>query len=268
MPVLEPVLDLPVLDSPVLDSPVLDSPVLDSPADVDPDDQPVPSGSAADAPVLTEQTWAIDDRVDWHVDTPAPTAPAASAPTPPAAPASADGPVVEFDLQHLLQQDDTDRGSGTMTVAGVEVPEETDADIRAAVQAALAEIAAATRPGGDHEVPSILMQAALVADAETGLTPSPDLWDVAAPAASTPPPPTPPTPPPPAAARPIVPILPDRAPSAAPLPSMPQASETPTVAGTDPTAPDGSVSSEPPRTEEPVAPPTGGLRRLMGSRKP
>jgi hypothetical protein len=40
-----------------------------------------------------------------------------------------------------------------MTVAGVEVPEETDADIRAAVQAALEEIAAATRPGGDHEVP-------------------------------------------------------------------------------------------------------------------
>ena len=100
--------------------------------------------------------------------------------------------MVEFDLQHLLQQHDADRASGSMTVGGVEVPEESDADIRAAVQAALAEIAAATRPGGDHEVPSILMQAALVADAETGLTPSPDLWDVAAPTASTPPPPPPP----------------------------------------------------------------------------
>jgi hypothetical protein len=190
--------------------------------------------------------------VAWQVDTPAPV--------------PGDGPVVEFDLQDLLRQHDADRVSGSMTVAGVEVPEETDADILAAVQAALEEIAAATRPGGDHEVPSILMQAALVADAETGLIPSPDLWDVAALAASTPP----------IGGRPVVPTLPDRAPIAASLPSMPplpsmpsmpQASETPAGTGADETAP-VSVGSEPTRAEKPVAPPTGGLRRLMGSRKP
>lgn len=237
-----------------------------------------------DQPGPTEQTWAIDDRVDWHVDTAAPAAPSPAAPSLPDAPSASavptlgDGPVVEFDLQHLLQQHDADRAAssadstgstGSFTVAGIEVPEETDADIRAAVQAALAEIAAATRPNGDHEVPSILMQAALVADAETGLTPSPDLWDVAAPAASTPPPP-------PSAAPPIVPILPDRAPAtpaSAPLPPLPPSPGAPTSvdAGTDDTGSTGhdtGTEPEPARAAEPVAPPTGGLRRLMGSRKP
>ncbi len=244
---------------PVLEQPVLEQPVLEPPSIVEQSDQHDRSEPAVDAPALTEQTWAIDDRMDWHVDTPAPATVTASS----ALSALSDGPVVEFDLQHLLQQHDADRASGSMTIAGVEVPEETDADIRAAVQAALAEIAAATRPGGDHEVPSILMQAALVADAETGLTPSPDLWDVAAPTASTPPPPPPPT-----AARPVVPILPDRAPSASPLPSIPPAMPTSTVTDADEAAPAASEGSEPARAEEPVAPPTGGLRRLMGSRKP
>ncbi len=279
----QPVLEQPVLEQPVLEQPVLGLPTIDEQEQQEPHDlhdlhdlhdQHDQTDSAVDAPVLTEQTWAIDDRVDWHVDTPAPADPEPATmptmptmptvPTLPAASATADGPVVEFDLQHLLQQHDTDRSLGSMTVGGVEVPEETDADIRAAVQAALAEIAAATRPGGDHEVPSILMQAALVADAETGLTPSPDLWDVAAPTAVTPPP---------TAARPVMPILPDRAPSAAPLPPIRPASETTAVADTDAdeAAPDAAEDPDAERTERPeevVAPPMGGLRRLMGSRKP
>ena len=260
---------------PVLELPVLELPTSDHLHDQrdQRDQQQEQEQATAEAAGPTEQTWAIDDRVDWHVDTPSPAGPSPAGPYPagpspePAVSASADGPVVEFDLQHLLRQHDADRASGSSTVAGIEVPEETDADIRAAVQAALAEIAAATRPGGDHEVPSILMQAALVADAETGLTPSPDLWDVAAPSASTPPPPPPPT-----AARPVVPILPDRAPNAAPLPSTTPVSDAPSDAATDAAidAPehDASESVDTPRVDEPVAPPVGGLRRLMGSRKP
>ena len=66
----------------------------------------------------------------------------------------------------------------------------------------------------------------------------------------------------------MVPILPDRAPSASPLPSIPPAMPTSTVTDADEAAPAASEGSEPARAEEPVAPPTGGLRRLMGSRKP
>ena len=113
------------------------------------------------------------------------------------------------------------------------------------MQAALAEIAAAARSGGDHDVPSILMQAARMADADTGLVPSPDTWDAvsAASPAVTPPPPTP-------VARPVLPAR------------FPPAPSTPAAIGE--AGQETDLTEGPPSQEVPA---TGGLRRLMGTRK-
>ncbi len=233
---------------PMFELPVFDLQLQDVMAEIA-DEQPASDGDVqTDVPAAAvsddEQSWAIDDRVDWQLDAAVPVAESASVD---------EGPVVEFDLQRLLQQNDPSPVDhhGSARAAS---PEESDDDIRAAVQAALAEIAAATRTGGDHEVPSILMQAALAADADTGLTSAPDLREAAPQppqaALSPTPPPTPaPSPPPaPPAARPV---LPARAPGG---PGAPAAADEAL----------GEGSEQPSSQEVPV---TGGLRRLMGTKK-
>jgi hypothetical protein len=171
--------------------------------------------------------------------------------------------VVEFDVQRLLREagfDDVEtiepiagQTSGIDSelssigglggIDGVGEVGDVDDDIRAAVQAAIAEIEAAARGTVDSEAPSILMQAALD-DAERHAS-APDVWDVSSPAhtddaepaadTST----TPEQPP-----RPVLP---------------PRVTTSQTTTEAEP-APSDSPS--------PTAPATGGLRRLMGSRKP
>ena len=231
---------------------------------------PAPTVATAGAPA--EPVWQIDDRVDWHVDT---TDAAAPIPDPTVGMPIGAGPVVEFDLSHLLTQA---AGGATPTVfdttpttadpritptlvssadAAAGQSPVADDEVRAAVQAALAEIAAATRTGGDHEVPSILMQTALADLAETADTSAtPFEATMEQPAI-------------------VRPALPDRfatASSATTTSSAASASSTPAApsTATGPAGPaeqrDSDDASGRPSQEMPAT--GGGLRRLLGTRKP
>jgi len=247
----------------------------------------------------TEPVWQIDDTVDWQVEatvTPAPVAPVEFAtvefaPDPTfGVPTSSDGPVVEFDLSHLLAQAASAAGTSSLDtplVTPIENSIETahagapasaaDDEVRSAVRAALAEIEAAMRTDGDHEVPSILVQADL-ADLESPATDPPtvehdrtpfatvpvasaEVWNsVSAPA-------------PPVIARPV---LPDRSTSAVPVaaaspasrasPASPAERASPDAVTADSTPSDPPSPSGPPSQEIPAT--GGGLRRLLGTRKP
>ncbi len=263
----QPAPELPALELPALEA-------VDEITDVaaehstDADDQAPHDASDGEADTDAELPWAIDDRLSWPQDDVA-----GDDDRDPQAQAS-DGPVVEFDLQYLLSQSHSrhadvghdhphadDRSFPTPRSDdpdGSEV-DETDADIRAAVQAALAEIAAAARTGADHEVPPILMQAARMADADTGLVPNPDTWDAAPPVAPTAGP---------AGALPTVPrpLLPAR------TPGSPSVAASAGAASADGAAVDragDAVSAADPADGPPSQeiPATGGLRRLLGSKK-
>ncbi len=270
----QPAPELPAFELPAFELPALEA--VDEFTDVaaehstDADDQAPHDASDGEADTDAELPWAIDDRLSWPQDA------AGDDDGDPQAQAS-DGPVVEFDLQYLLSQshshhaddghdhphaDDqslqTPRSEDPHGSDGSEV-DETDADIRAAVQAALAEIAAAARTGADHEMPPILMQAARMADADTGLVPSPDTWDAAPPVT----PAAAPAAAPPPAPRPLLPARSLGSPSAA---------ASAGAASTDGAAVDragDAVSAADPADGPPSQeiPATGGLRRLLGSKK-
>ncbi len=267
----QPAPELPAFELPAFELPALEA--VDEITDVaaehstDADDQAPHDASDGEADTDAELPWAIDDRLSWPQDA------AGDDDGDPQAQAS-DGPVVEFDLQYLLSQshshhaddghdhphadDQSLQTPRSDDQDGSEV-DETDADIRAAVQAALAEIAAAARTGADHEVPPILMQAARMADADTGLVPSPDTWDAA--------PPVTPTAGPAAALPPVPrPLLPARS------LGTPSAAASAGAASTDGAAVDragDAVSAADPADGPPSQeiPATGGLRRLLGSKK-
>ena len=273
----QPASELPAFELPALEA-VEEITDVASEHSTDADDQAPHDVSDGEADSDTELPWAIDDRLTWPQDEVANEvandADRDADRDDDGDPQASDGPVVEFDLQYLLSQShshhpdvghDHPRTNDQFLQTprsddpdGSEV-DETDADIRAAVQAALAEIAAAARTGADHEVPPILMQAARMADADTGLVPSPDTWDAARPVAPTARPTTalPPVP---------RPLLPAR------TPGTPSVAASADAASTDGAAVDragdadsAADAADGPRSQE--IPATGGLRRLLGSKK-
>ncbi|CAB4585618.1 MAG: hypothetical protein F2534_17430 [Actinobacteria bacterium] len=200
-----------------------------------------------DAPA-SDPAWQIDDRIDWQVDPPAhdPVHLDPADPDPVGHGTTADDPVVQLDLEQVLSRAPL-QAFGLDDAAAV-AP---DDEIQAAVQAALAGIAAATRTGGDHETPSSLLQAAL-GDLEPHADPLRAVaaadpvvsGDVTAPLDTIAP----------VVLRPILPTRPGT--TASP------ASEATGTAAADP----AGAGTEGRPTGTPAS--TGGLRRLLGTRKP